>query len=474
MQPVPSGTTANPTKIIGAGSASTSLWGSGGASFVLNLSGSSNVVVQGLTITDHSNCIQNHTDVSVRCQAGGLWAANGISDTEGGVDTPQSSNVTLTDIVIRGMAKFGLLAGHINGWTFNSDKIIGNGFGGWSLDTGTSPSSGVNTITNVEIGFNGCTENYPATTIYACWGQETGGYGDGIGTSSASDQGTWTFSQVSVHDNVQDGIDFLHANPSAIVNFDHVDAERNAGNQLKGNGTLTISNSIVNAYCSAPKPGSMVGNNSQGGATSGDYCRADGDAVVFSLSSNHTVTLNHNTVISQGGCIITVADISGQNLSTGDATSRIVATSNILIGLPGWVFNPDVKQSCLYYWNAENIGQYQTNLVMTGNAVWNAGGTIPSGNIVGDPRLTSARLTAFDPTPTSATLAGVGAITSGGPSPPPAVACTGGVVANNACYCPASTTAAAGACGPLPKVCLPTVTCAGSPNAQTCTPGCAP
>lgn len=468
MQPVPSGTAANPTRIIGAGSTSTTFWGSGGASFVVNLSGSSNVVLQGIEITDHSNCIQNHTDATVKCQAGGLWAATGISDTEGGVDTPQSSNVALSDIRIHGMGKFGLLAGDINGWTLNNVKIIANGFGGWSLDTGKSFSSGTNTITNVEIGWNGCTENYPATTIYACWGQQSGGYGDGVGSSSASDQGTWNFSQISVHDNTQDGLDFLHASPSANITFDHVTAKNNAGNQLKTNGTVTISNSVVVGNCASfVGVGSMQGNNSGGGGTSGDICRAQGDTIVPGQSPNLTTNIVNNTIISEGNTLVT---IPGPGTGFGDKTSKLNIANNILIGQTDWIKN-DGSLTDIWWWGD---GTPVNTPTLTNNVIFNTKTTTcPAGNTCADPKLTNETLVAFDPTPTAATPAGVGAIqTATPPPPPPPVTCNGGAVVNAVCYCPIGTTLNAGTCGVIAPVCKPVPVCTETPTSMSCTAAC--
>lgn len=422
IQAVPSGTAAIPTRILGAsyaacssGAGATSLWGSGGSGSVLNLTGSSNVVVSCLEITDHSACIQNHPNAAVKCQAGGAWAANGITDTDGKADNIPSTNVTLTDLNIHGLAKYGVLAGNINSWTFSRVRVIANGFGGISTDISPaySVSSGSNTFSNVEIAWNGCTENYPTTSIWGCWGQQSGGYGDGFGSSSASDKGTWLFQDVSVHDNTQDGLDFLHADPSATENFVRVNAQRNAGNQIKGNGHVSITNSIVSSYCSSfAGVADMQGNNSGGGGTSGDICRALGDAIVLGQTPGGRTVLSNNTVISQGNCLITVPD-SG----VGDNTSKITVTSNILIGQPAWVRN-DGSKSCLYYWNSSNVPTF------SGNIIWNVkGGTAPAGNTYADPHLTNETLAAFDPTPTAQTPVGVGAIQTGGSTPPPPPVC---------------------------------------------------
>ncbi|MGH7745470.1 MAG: hypothetical protein ACREQ5_11855, partial [Candidatus Dormibacteria bacterium] len=63
LSPVPSGSSAQPTRILGTvctGGGQPQLWGSNGAYTLLNLTGSSNVEVGCLELTDHSSCIQNH------------------------------------------------------------------------------------------------------------------------------------------------------------------------------------------------------------------------------------------------------------------------------------------------------------------------------------------------------------------------------------------------------------------------------
>jgi hypothetical protein len=423
MQPVPSGTAASPTQIIGAGSTSTKFVGSGGAAFVLNLTGSNYVLVQGIEITDGSNCIQNQPDAVVGCpqppKSGppvylGPWAANGISDTEGTADNPASNNVTLRDINVHGMAKFGLNAGHIANWTLDHVRIYANGFGGWSLDTGQkSPSSGVNTITNSEIAWSGCTENYPTTAIWGCWSQTTGGYGDGVGSSSASDTGTWNFLLVNVHDNVQDGLDFLHADKTAIINYDQVTAAHNGGNQLKTSGTATITNSVVNGGCGQwAGVSDMTGNNSNSGATSADVCRAQGDTLQVSQSPGLTTLIKNNTIISQGNTHVTVP-----STGFGDKTSKLNISNNILIGAKRWIQN-DGSLPAIWWWGDNTPVNTPS---VTGNVLFNINyGTCPAGNTCADPHLANQTLAAFDPTPTSATPPNVGAI-RGTVTPPPPV-----------------------------------------------------
>lgn len=171
MPSIPSGTTTNPTRIVGAGwnsgcKAQPELWGSNRVHQVLTLDGSSNVVVACLNITDHSACIEGHFIASIACNKTtlpyGPWASEGIHAQD-------SNNVTLQDLRVHGLAHTGIQAGRISNWTLNNVKIIGNGSAGWDGDLGgtqSSSNSGNITFNNVEIGWTGCTEQYPSTTIY--------------------------------------------------------------------------------------------------------------------------------------------------------------------------------------------------------------------------------------------------------------------------------------------------------------------
>jgi hypothetical protein len=492
MQPVPSGTAAAPTKIIGAGSTLTQFYGSGGASAVVNLTGSNYVLVQGIEITDHSNCIKNHRNAAIAC-ASGLWASTGITNTDGRASNIPSNDVTLTDLNIHGLAKFGVQIGNVSNLTVTNVKIIANGFGGWStdLDPARSESNGVNTFTNDEIAFNGCTENYPSTTIYGCWSQEVGGYGDGFGSASSShpgapwitdtvlatdgDKGTWTFTNLRIHDNMQDGLDFLHADKAAVINVIGANAYNNVGNQLKVSGVATIKNSVVVGNCGMyAGVGNMAGNNSNGGNTSTDICRAQGDAVVVSQSPGVTTTVDHNTIISEGNTVVTVP-----SSSFGDNTSVLNITNNVMLGSPRWIQN-DGSKPAIWWWGD---GTPVNTPKLANNVIWNLNsGPCQSGNICADPKLANASLAAFDPTPlVGSPLIGkasdgtnIGAIQSAAPTQ---VACTGGVVANSACYCAAGTTAIAGVCSAIPKACAarpPTCTTSqsGAQSVTTCVSVC--
>jgi hypothetical protein len=261
---------------------------------LLDLSGSSNVEVACLELTDHSSCIEFHNAAQRdRCerdqQPYGEWASTGIAATD-------SSNVRLSDLNIHGLAHDGVRAGRLRDWTLERVRIIGNGWSGWSGDVGDkgSANDGHLIFRNVEIAWNGCGEKFPGGQHFGCWGQENGGYGDGLGTADTG--GDWLFDHVNVHHNSQDGIDLLHANASAHITFRNVHAEANAGNQIKAGGTVTIANSVVLGTC-----GALGGRL---GLDEGDRCRAAGNSISLHLAANAHDAISDSVIEGEGDCLV--------------------------------------------------------------------------------------------------------------------------------------------------------------------------
>lgn len=385
MQPVPSGTASNPTRIVGAGwdsgcKAPPELWGSDRPYRILDLDGSSNVVVACLNITDHSACIYNDSDASVNCNSKtapyGAWAPLGIHAQD-------SNNVTLQDLDIHGFASTGIQAGRLSNWTLNRVKIIANGRVGWNGDLGStagSSNSGNMNFNNVEVAWSGCAEKYPYNTIYACWGQIEGGYGDGVGTAATG--GNWTYNQVSIHDNTQDGLDMRYANGTGKVTVLRSHFYNNAGNQVKIKGPALIQNSVIVGYCSA--------FNGKYDMSGGDNCRANGTAVLLVSTPGALASLSYNTIISQGDCVITNQE--------GSSASEMDLYDNVLIGQPSYR-SPDQK-ACLYWWDQNPP---TGKVAVKGDVIWNTRfyTSYPAGNTLADPKLKSESLASFDPTPLS-------------------------------------------------------------------------
>ncbi|MBS0558365.1 MAG: right-handed parallel beta-helix repeat-containing protein [Proteobacteria bacterium] len=346
MAPVPSGPSAQrPTRILGADcKAPPQLWGTQRAYAVLDLTGSSNVEVGCLEITDHSSCIENHCATEGACKGEiarcererypyGPWAENGLVASD-------SHDVALHDLAIHGLANDGVRAGRLTDWTVERVRIVGNGFAGWDGDISNgdrkadTSNHGTLAFRHVEIGYNGCGERYPGLQIFGCWGQEEGGYGDGLGTGRTG--GKWVFEDVYAHHNTQDGLDLLYADGSGSVTMNRVRAEGNAGNQLKVSGTALIENSQVNGNCAYFSDAQHVGAGDMQGS---DACRAAGDAIAVGLIDGKTTQIRNNTITGQGGCLITGA--------RGGPTAILKIVDNTLTGQPRW--DDPTRLACAWY-----------------------------------------------------------------------------------------------------------------------------
>lgn len=323
MSPVPSGPSPDkPTRVLGAGwdkgcAAPPELWGTERAETVMDLRGSSNVQLACFEITDHSSCVEFHaaTDRD-RCQRDkqpyGPWAAVGLIAAD-------SSNVSLADLNIHGLAHDGVRAGRLRDWTVERVKIVANGWSGWNGDIDDNTSdSGRMIFRDVEIAWNGCGEKYPSKQPFGCWGQEEGGYGDGLGTGETG--GDWLFERVHSHHNTQDGLDLLHARGDAKVTFRDVHAEANAGNQLKAGGSVDVEKSVLIGNCTAL---------AQSGLDHADLCRAEGNSLSLHPSAQATVKVIGNQISGQGDCLIDMECGGG-----GCSSVKGVIQDNQLTGFP--------------------------------------------------------------------------------------------------------------------------------------------
>ena len=164
MAPVPSGLgSAQPTRIVGAGwdlgcPIKPQLWGAERPWQVLDLTGSDDVEVACLEITDHSSCIESHSG-TLACERStppfGPWASTGIVASD-------SENLTLRNLDIHGLASAGIRAGRITDWTVEDVRISHNGWVGWEGDIdGTDSNAGTLTFRRLSVTWNGCGETWP-------------------------------------------------------------------------------------------------------------------------------------------------------------------------------------------------------------------------------------------------------------------------------------------------------------------------
>ena len=324
MPPVPSGPSPDqPTQILGAGwesgcTAPPQLWGTGRPWFIVNLIGSSNIELACLEITDHSDCVEDHTG-GLACERDqppyGDWAAYGLHAED-------SVNVHLSHLNIHGLAAGGVHAGRLRDWTVDNVRIAGNGSVGWDGDLWDDlgdANSGTLSFHHWLVEWNGCGESYPAGEPTGCWGQEAGGYGDGVGTGETG--GDWIIEDSAFLHNTSDGLDLLYHTLGGTVTLNRVRAEGNAGNQIKIAGQSTVSNSVLVGNCAYFED--------QPFTYWVDHCRALGSALLIAFTGSEQITVVNTTVYGQGDGLVGAGP---REDFTCDGSERVQVRNSVFLG----------------------------------------------------------------------------------------------------------------------------------------------
>jgi hypothetical protein len=325
MAPIPSGPDPeHPTRILGVGwdagcPAPPELWGAERANFVLNLTGSSNVEVACLEITDHSDCVDEHTG-GLACQRDrppfGDWAAVGLHAED-------SANVYLHHLNIHGLSGSGIHAGRLTDWTVEDVRIAANGWAGWDGDLWDDfgdENHGTLTFRRMVIEWNGCAETYPGGEPTGCWAQEAGGYGDGFGPGASG--ADWIIEDSSFLHNTSDGIDMLYHQLGGSILINRVHSEGNAGNQIKVTGNTQIINSVLVGNCSFFDGQPFTFNV--------DPCRAYGNTLHIAYTGGEHVTITNTTFYGQGDGLIGAGPREDQGQCDGSET--LTGSNNIFLG----------------------------------------------------------------------------------------------------------------------------------------------
>ncbi|MGA3056945.1 MAG: choice-of-anchor Q domain-containing protein [Candidatus Limnocylindrales bacterium] len=324
MPPIPSGPDADhPTRVLGAGWDSgcadpPELWGSGRPSFIVNLTHASNVVLACFEITDHSACVESHSG-RLPCNRDtppyGDWASYGLFAED-------SVNVLLRDLNIHGLAAGGVHAGRLTDWTVENVRIAGNGWVGWDgdlLDDGGDANTGNLVFRHWVVEWNGCGETYPGGEPTGCWGQEAGGYGDGVGTGATG--GNWIIEDSAFLHNTSDGLDLLYHTLGGSITLNRVRAEGNAGNQVKVAGQTKITNSVLVGDCAFFE--------NQPATYWVDQCRALGNALEIDFTGGEQVSIVNSTIYGQGDGLVGAGPREGFKCSGAE---RISARNSIFLG----------------------------------------------------------------------------------------------------------------------------------------------
>ncbi|MFC5579228.1 choice-of-anchor Q domain-containing protein [Lysobacter niabensis] len=372
MQKVPSGPSSTArTRILGKSGTTPKLVGVGGVHRVINLDGSSNVELGNLEITDNSDCVYNHSVSAAACSSSMPWARVGIY-------AAASNNVWLHDVNVHGMAKNGFNAGGLSNWTLERVKMNKNGAAGWdgNISSGGS-NSGAMVMRDIEIAWNGCGEKVATGEPWACWAQQTGGYGDGFGTIDTG--GQWLIEDAFIHHNTSDGLDLRYMNGAdgTNVTLRRIYSVANAGNQVKIKGNSLIENSVLVGQCTYFRGKYYM--------TEGDLCRAYGSSLLLILTGGDTATVRHNTIAGEGDAQIAYGE--------GTSTDKIYIQNNLVVGFPYYANTG--TQTLMAAGGAPAVKSF------SGNMGWKVRTCASGSTCTSDPKLANMTLAAFDAEPLS-------------------------------------------------------------------------
>ena len=329
----PSGTADHHTRILGenyggcSAQNKTQLFGGFGVGAVLSLR-SAYVDVQCIELTRHSNCIRMGAPAyPSNCKTDfplDDYASNGI------IMNTSTHDVLLQDMWIHGFTSRGII-GPIGGLVTALRVVIAyNGGAGWDFDDGkgTPMVHAVLNLDHVTVEWNGCNQAYPGSGAISCYGQSSGGYGDGIGTPAHTCITAHVDHSIFRY-NTQDGFDFLHNDSGdCSLSITNSSAYGNNGAQFKWGGhdsPATFSNNTVVGNCrrlSAP----MSDQPSSFNRNLGDFCRAE-DAIAFNISNGATVTFTDNSIVSYSP---TTIDVDCGDTACPSAT--LVFRNNVVLG----------------------------------------------------------------------------------------------------------------------------------------------
>jgi len=391
LPPLPSGASATQHTVL-AGSTWQSgcsqkpqLFGVERADQVIQLDHSSHVTLACLEITDHESCVQHHAFEAARCNRDtypyGDWASVGIFAAD-------SDDLLFQDLDIHGLADYALLSGRLSDVAMRRVRMAGNGWGGWSgdLGSGSSSNSGAITLQHVTVEWNGCAETWPGLQPADCWGQASGGYGDGVGMASTG--GQWLIEDSVFQYNTSDGLDLLYVGrdgaTDATITIRRVMARSNAGNPLKTANTAHIENAVAVADCSffegKPFAPDIYGQPSM------THCRAGGNALSLDVRQGQNISVINTTIAGEGDCLI----ISECADTSCDGSETFTLQNLIMLGGPQY---GDADQVCALWTGMAFDIQNDYNVVHDTKP----GSYTPGSNdITGDPLLRNDSLQSFD------------------------------------------------------------------------------
>lgn len=333
MPPIPSGTVGSPTRVLGENyencAKKTQLFGGYALDAIINLKGSKNVDLECLELTDHSQCTGYSVNNPPAEKCNKSYPLSDYAGT-GIVTDAGTGGVVLRNLDIHGLTSRGIL-GPIGGEvTADHVRIAFNGGAGWDFDDGRNTKNGLNAVvhaSHLTVEWNGCNEEYPIAhpaPAFSCFDQDSGGYGDGVGTQDTTLD--FTCDHCLFRYNTQDGLDLGHVHGSQIA-IRNSTSYGNMGQQWKWGPmrSAVFQNNVTVHNCrrlSAAMPGAPEGYNRHLGL----FCRAAGDGISFTISDDGTYILQNNSFAGYG------ATSYDMNCSGSCTKAKITFQNNLQVG----------------------------------------------------------------------------------------------------------------------------------------------
>ncbi len=360
--PIPSGTAAQHTRILGQNYASCNVGGANNPKlYVSNLT----QLYGGFSLTQTFN-LQDAKYVDVECieltthngqctVAGSPSSPRGCSNNQplddyaqnGFVTNNKTGNVTLQDVYVHGFDASGLV-GPIGGVITMTRVFVGfNAFSGWNFDDGhdTPNAAGSSIVARyVTMIGNGCYEEYPVKHAFparACYDDVSNGFGDAW-SGQDTDLDSFVCDHCEMAYNTKDAFMGPHTNIRSLT-ITNSKSYGNMGAQWKWNnapgGTVTFESNLTIGNCvrfAETLPGaahSFALKSGLEGAYLSDYCRAGGNTVAFNSQENSHVFFASNTFVNYiDTAFLMSCGPSNANHSGKCGNTSFVFTNNIFLG----------------------------------------------------------------------------------------------------------------------------------------------
>ncbi len=336
MPPIPSGTAAKHTQILGenygschSDSAKTLLNVSYDGGTAFNVKDSQFVDVACFEITDQAACSTSTNFTNVCHGSNANFGYSGI------IQSALTSYVNYSDLFIHGLGGDGISGATGVGVVGDYLHIRGAPDAGINLDDNTWQSGSISvaggfTLNNSITEFTGCVEEYPVVHSYPyieCRDQNLGGYADGFGTGSTT--GAWSFDHDIWRYNYQDGLDLLHSGMQSL-SITNSQSYGNDGQAYKIGpaDTVIFRNNFAMVNCA--RIGQPIGDEPPSPLMGGvALCRAAGDWMPMQFSNQGSYTLQNNTLAGYGATVFDFGCSNGWDTCTN---ASAIFQNNVVMG----------------------------------------------------------------------------------------------------------------------------------------------